>query len=1735
MMKKIMQKLLSMVMIIATLFYNFAPMAVIALEELAPAERELVTISEKMTPKGNMEVEAQLVLPIRNREENNIVFKIKDSQDNEATILLNEITVKAQDGVYETKIDLGDQKNIRVVATKRDNNGGLLSGVDYENNIVYLSINLYELNKGTYTIEFSGKHFVTYEVPVTLDDFSKRVSITNEAGMFEIGDINEDGKVDEADSEMMLEAIETGKEEYDLNLDGIVDIADLNYITAMITGTPKKAKIENTSAIINPETISFDVQDVKVEGSLGNLFQDDGVVTLEPANGEKVTEENPIQLAMDLGDNKEEAIEMSEIRIGIGAENIPTKMTLLVETASGKVEEYTYSAKEGVEQVHLFTEDASEGVISISLGNQVAVKKVTIKVTETSGNNLAEIAKVEFLNNVKVKTQMPEGFYTPKGIKVDTSVSEQLTISFDPVDNVTGYEISIVGPKMNRIFQTTFTSFTIEDLKNYKSYIIKVQSANQEWRSGWSEEIEAIPQATRKPPAPDMVKGDATFGGINFSWKDMDDTTSYNLYYRMVGEEKYTKIADLKGTSYSLKGLNPGEQYEAYITGNNVLGEGDKSAVVTVKVLEVGAVIVPQYGIINDYNGTTNRTNHIVGVTTSKGTYSNGTEETQDAWSLVDDDFRTTWSYQDWTMGTYNNISGFPLFELDEAYEMDEFVLTVPDNYPNQYKTGGYVNNNDALIYYWEEGPEYTAATQKKVPAVVTRKQDVNGRYYYVVKLEDPITAKAVQFGLTVVSNKQLITLGDVKFYHYDSLVDDVSALFKDDLRVELADGVDQKRITELRERANTMKNGEYSPYRESVLNDLAYAEKILNDEKLNDVIVLNPNISNSYNGHLGFAMTINDYQPLGISVRPGDQITIYAGSTGKINAEVIVTQYYAEASAWKKSVKTLQKGQNIIDIPEVTTTSSLRESGGSVYIRYTSTPDPKNPIKIRVSGGTKIPMLDTSLLTNDTEKKAAIKEYIETLDQYVAALPEMYSEEGKEFSPQKSALGATEIVTEHGLWSVSAVAVKNGLDSGTSSLEDRVNRLFESTEAFDEMMEMFYRHKGLSKDAEEKTNEMPKARINIRYMKMFDGAFMYAGGYHIGIEYGSIAGLVQAHRNTEDATGYFGWGISHEVGHQINQSSLVHAEVTNNIYAMLAQTSNDKDISRLEGSGIYEKIYEKVTSHTIGKPQNVFVTLGMYWQLHLAYDNTNTFSDTDSIYARINQLTRTYKNEKNYSKDDLLVLFASQAAKKDLTEFFATWGIQASPEVQEEIANLNLEKEEKAIYYLNDEARKYRLSGKSGMASDTKATAQIVDTNSKDKRVTLTFGVTKDSDKILGYEILRNGVSIGFVPGNTHEFTDNVGAENNRAYVYSVVAYDYLLNETDPIALEEIKISHDGSIVKDAFTVESNVKEPKEIVDYEDEDLDYSALHVNRLVDGNVEVGFNGTEKITTLNQTNDNPKLVTDTGNAYVIINLNASMSVSGIKYRALVEDGTLNANTVKKYNVYVSSDKETWTLARTGEFKVTAENPEETIYFMGQGTTSQTQLWTYHDVAYVKIESVGNKNGFSGAEIDIIAPPGDNVDIDETASHTKAFGKLTTDYCYLREGCDPSKKDENGDVIGQIKAGSVIIQGTYRGNPSFNVVTIGNPNDEKKIYDGYQIIFAELNDDDTVYDVASGIWIYVMTEEEYNTMLSSTDSIRAYLYRVNDAETNEGQRITSTSKSITNLPKYEDLNSVVLDNKQ
>ena len=63
-------------------------------------------------------------------------------------------------------------------------------------------------------------------------------------GIMAVGDVTQDGKIDKADSEAMMDAIESGENDthYDLNGDDRVDAADLTYIT-MNYGGNVEAKV----------------------------------------------------------------------------------------------------------------------------------------------------------------------------------------------------------------------------------------------------------------------------------------------------------------------------------------------------------------------------------------------------------------------------------------------------------------------------------------------------------------------------------------------------------------------------------------------------------------------------------------------------------------------------------------------------------------------------------------------------------------------------------------------------------------------------------------------------------------------------------------------------------------------------------------------------------------------------------------------------------------------------------------------------------------------------------------------------------------------------------------------------------------------------------------------------------------------------------------------------------------------------------------------------------------------------------------------------------------------------------------------------------------------------------------------------------------------------------------------------------------------------------------------------
>ena len=634
--------------------------------------------------------------------------------------------------------------------------------------------------------------------------------------------------------------------------------------------------------------------------------------------------------------------------------------------------------------------------------------------------------------------------------------------------------------------------------------------------------------------------------------------------------------------------------------------------------------------------------------------------------------------------------------------------------------------------------------------------------------------------------------------------------------------------------------------------------------------------------------------------------------------------------------------------------------------------------------------------------------------------------------------------------------------------------------------MELMYAQRGVSEnpdfnndgtlDTSEKKHLQPRSRVNIKYQRMFAGAFMYASGHHVGIEYGSASGLVNGKPYTfnEDGTvkesgSLFGWGIAHEIGHVTEMNGLGKAEVTNNVIALLAQTLDDKAPSRLENSDKYTDIYEKVTSETIGLPGDVFTQLGMFWQLHLAYDENPTsvmfITDrdndltNDSFYARLSKRAREASAEDSkLFYDQKIVRYASDVVQKDLTDFFKSWGIVPSEENIAYMAEKGYEKEDRKIQYLNDNGRRQILAGVQSMSKDTNVEASLsYDDSTKSKSVELTLGTNKDSDKILGYEIYRNGKVIGFTTDSN--FTDYVSA-NNRVFTYEVVAYDYHLNKTEKLTLDPIKVSHDGSLTKNLWEVETNTSSSEDVNDENNTTGPVDNPAINKIKDNKNNTIFKGDR---------------TNNQEPYVIVNLNEVQNIVGLRYTAGIEDGALSNNTISNYQVFVSKDKENWTLANSGKFDLSVDKNSETIYFNEEDSTGGKQLWSY-EASYVKIVAP-KASGISIAELDIIAPPGDNVDLKESG-----VGTLSEDFIYGKN---------EGEVIPK---GSIVFTGEYRGNPAFNAVLLRDKKDN--VIEGEQILLAEVPENGHLGEISSGTWIFYLTPDKLNTL---PKEIRAELYRV------------------------------------
>lgn len=1894
-----MKKVISGALAAAIITSNL-PLRVLA-EEVNPIVDSTDSKEENTVERtGYIEVDINLDMPIYNNKDRNIGINV-DLKANDTKL----VTVDGEN--LSGNFKLGDKECSYIVEPLGLDRS---SSVGDDGKVYAYRVTFKDLPASTgekYKIALSGYGFSNVESEeIEINNYSKRI-VVNNAGksrdtkgesLFPIGDVNHDGEVNYTDYNKVFEHLGSMDREYDLNRDKSVDISDLQYVhDNMGRHSTKELKAEDSSFILDSkviENVEATSNDGTVTGEVKNILDDsrEGILTIQSKNNGEITENAPVSLDLNLNKDNVEQPEISMQYLSIVG-NIKSGSIIIDGEEikfdeNGNIEQnLNRKSQQATERTIRTTENTNNNIV-INLGKQVAVSKITIKVTGTNDRNLAKIAKVEFLNNVYKENPKPE-IIKPEITAVSTSIAtgnEYIDLTWKSEDqNITGYELKVEEIDTNgnvkgsaKKFRMTENNFKISGVRPYSSYRLSVQALNGKWESGYNElkeedkakidnvdvndnynpvkdevfkergkdgivNVAVIPNDVPTPP--EGIKAEGKYKSIELSWKNHYAAKEFEVYYRIKGSNSEFELANkdktITGTSYTITGLEDNTLYEIQMRAKNHKGFGNMSESVSVRTVQATAPETPNYKLINTISEGTGKTNNIKDVKYPKITipegkenekieYGTGTDhiEISNKYAVVDNDYTTYWSVDDWDTGaSYTNNRRGPIVEFDflnkKEYKINKIAVVS--------RVDGKGNNpNGAKVFVYENGEANSKSTIHE--ASIQNYTDSKNSKYSVIKLNEPITVKEgnlVQVSLSTSSqaNPKSTSIAELKFYEYDPIEDNIKDLFADDLHLVLKDDVTESKIALLRKELQKKDNGEYHPEKEALEKELDIALKLLKEANSLDKDVTTMDISINGGGtNTGYG---NDWQALGLTAKAGDTIKVYVSKTiadGSSNREIYLgyEQNYAESGSYISKQIELKSGENIIQIDKLVSTDV--EKGGNLYVRIGGQPDTNSEtVKIRVSGAEKIPHLNLNnklinvneLVNKKDSDDASVKEikeelktYIKELKNHVDNLPEKHKQSNikheevgdkdniYDYNPRTSILNSTNIEGDRFTLTIPATQAYKGL--GLSNLTDenideKVDKLYDTMLAWEQLIQITNAKKGvLEKDNGSgiyANNKASRQRVNVKYQRMFGSAFMYASGHHVGVEYDSTSDFMNGvpykfkdGKVTNPGEGYlFGWGISHEIGHKADIGDRTYGETSNNILALMTQTFDGVSKSRLELNNIYPKIYKKVTSATEGVAQDVATLLGMFWQLHLAYEPGYTYEildrnndkdlTNDSYYTKMNRLyrNRTAEEKTIKDKDQLLIVMASKAAGKDLTDFFDSWGIKITSETKDILDKLNLPKEERKIQYLNDEAYRKRLAGVGSISKeDTKVVASFKDESIKNtvlnsNSVTLSLNIDneKNKDKILGYEIIRNDGntqgnenegtkvnyrSVGFVNANedgSAEFTDNISPMNNRAVTYKVKAYDYNLNYTKEYEVGSVKLSHDGTLDSSKFLLKSNLIS-EELIPNEDGEVSNSIDQnselawknndaLAKMTDGKNNTAFRGkrmTYNAFDNNAGSSNEDKIDINADPYVIFDLQGTKTICGLKYtksdnavsrfslKRLVNavKGNTTYNPISQYRIYISNDGKNWTEinktkdGKPNEFKFGGSNTAKVIF------EKEDKNIRSYEAKYVKLVAVGAKDSYLDiAEISLLGSTGDNIEIQKDG-----IGKLKEDFVYQKQN------EEGGLKEATIPAGSIIITGEYKGNPGFNIPLLID--DDNKTINGEAIMMAELSDEGEVGEIYSGRWIYWVSENDLSKLSSK---VKAELYRYNgldeDDNVSEEQRLVSdtlynTVPSADKLPTIE-----------
>ena len=1554
----------------------------------------------------------------------------------------------------------------QAVVSARNADGGDLGGGSWPG---YLDVELNGLPLGSYTLRFSGRGYVSFDQAITLSDSSWHVVLGTGDGTLTLGDVNGDGRVDTRDRDALSAALGSKAardvEIYDLSGDGAVDIVDLAYINRQLGASGGAQAIQ--TALLNPPISAAAVGEALkgtsttvVGGTLEDLFLDNQrAVHLSAPGGENVVLPLPL----------DREVQLSEIQIvtpaGAGA---ILAGEALIEDAAGRqtVIPFDYTLPQNI---HAITRTPGSTVITISLGKRVPVKMVTITVTKTQGGGYGAVERVLFLQDI-----VPENPAAPNTTVTDLraeALSESVRLRWSDLPNVSGYKI-LYWPQgresQTRELHVDVNSALVTGLENLKPYCFTVAATDGGWEGKPSQPAVATPQPSKAPDRVDMVSVASLDGALSVSWKAAKGATWYELFYRQKGAAGWSQAGgQLAQTRASIENLTNGTVYELYVVPGNSIGRGPQSATAegTPKAADYSRPAgLPTEGVV-DY-----RVIESIRLADA-GNYSHAAHPGGfQASAMADGDFKTHWTSQSWDDGNHER-SKQVICTFKTPQDLSA-ALWVPR------LDGGYAANLKAYtVTVWREGEELTGAGTMVVPNrnwsdgglrtwETIPNSAADDRFAYLpfepVRGVKQIAITIDQVGYTAVSLSELLFM---TYSPERDLPGDIAALFTSGLRTALKPGVTAEQIAALQARLDGDEKNYYL-YADALRDELALAGELLAGRASSGVVVEGIQ-SRDGGADSRYSQGGSVLQPLGAAAQAGTRVVIYAENIPADRpVSLVATQFAGEASSWQKTVGTLQNGRNILTIPQLTDRAGMGK-GGSLYVTYGGSEESARQIRLHVRAAAAIPTLELAdwYALTESQRREAVGTYVDDLAAYLSGV--------SMGSPQTDWRNVTEISTPTTLLSLPAAAVSSALGAG--SREEKIETLCNTILAWEDVMHICKTTQGIDNTYEK--NDM-RTRQNIRCMTMFSGAFMYAAGSHIGIGYGSCGGMVTGRPVSQtgagQANGLFGWGIAHEIGH--NMDKLGRAEITNNIYSLMVQTYDGAANalpSRLEKSGKYAAIFNRTAQGYPGAAGDVFVQLGMYWQLHLAYDD----GQTGPMWF-YNQFFKDWKAG-TYTKDmgalsydEKVALTAAGVVKKDLTDFFTRWGMRLGDQAAEKLRAYGSGSEERALWYLSDASRRDMLDASVDRAKGA-VSAQAEKTG--DKQVTLTFSTALAADnrgKLQGYEIRRNGSPIAFVmadPDKTElTCTDVIGSGNHRVYRYEVAAYDTLGYEIGTADAGEIRIAYDRVIAGDKYQAAA---------------------------------GENG------------------------VTLTFTEETIVSGLKLAkgAWTEGGS--------FTVTVTDGGGKSHTARSGSFtqetNQAVDDPDSFLLYFQKPDAEKddTRIWTY-DAKTVLITGVTDP-----ALVQPIDYPGDDVAFLEEG----CVGRLAEDYRYTAlEGGREVEKTLAKDTL--------VIAGTYRGNPAFNTVRIqgrflqtsisesGEQTETEPVerpVDGYALLFADVPADGAVSDISDGFFLFVPDTARESELQGNGDAeqscdaayllpsqIQAVLSRTDEASGGDGHVSAETA---------------------